>query len=172
MQEPTPVYGQGFFIVDPGSIAYIIVFDYHDPDGYYMGLAESGRVEDEERVLADNMQALMDEERVIINGEDVRPHVLWAKIEVRGTVDRASITFFTLMRYKPRLGVNVYENIYEETVAEYDYTVYWIPGKCTSITGVDSPGYVELQDGLAVVRVLKGTRIPGYESVSFTHTCL
>ncbi|MCE4602989.1 MAG: hypothetical protein F7C08_03310 [Desulfurococcales archaeon] len=172
MQEPIPVYGQGFFIVDPGSIAYIIVFDYYDPDRYYVGLARSGRVEDEERVLAENMQSLMDEERVIINGEDIRPQVLWAKVEIRGSPKRPSITFFTLMKYKPRPGANVYENIYDETSAEYDYTVYWIPGRCTRITSIDSPGYVEIQEHLAIVRVPQGTRIPGYESVSFTHTCI
>ncbi len=171
MTEPIPVYGQGFFSVSPGLITYVIVFDYYDPDGYYRSLIESGGVRNEERMLARNMQRLMDEERVVMNGEEARTVVTDARIELRGAPDRASITFVSFIKYKPRRGINVYENVYEATTAEYDYTVYWIPGPCVELLEIDTPGRLEFRSGIAVISVKQGTHVPGYESVSFKLKC-
>ncbi|MEB3774419.1 MAG: hypothetical protein GSR86_05785 [Desulfurococcales archaeon] len=171
MGEPVPVYGQGFFVVSRGVITYIIVFDYLDEELYYQRLIEEGLVRGEEERLARNMQEIMDEERVIVNGEDVRVEVLDARVEVRGDPRRPSVTFMSIIPYRPRPGVNVYENLYEEDEASYDYTVYWIAGPCIEITGIESPGIVEHGRWVTRIFVRRGTRVTGYESVSFKIQC-
>lgn len=169
MGEVKPVYGEGFFHVSlSGVIWYTIVFDYLDPQGEYWGLLRRGgtALEDECERLRFEMQKLMDEERIVVNGVDVRARVLHASIEVRGNPRRSTATFLVLIPFKPRTGVNIYENFYGETVADYDYTVYWVL-ECGEVVRVESPGDVDIRGGVAVIRVKKGTRIPGYESVSF-----
>jgi len=164
-----PVYGEGFFHVSlSGVIWYTIVFDYWDPVGEYWRLLREGgvRVEDECERLKFEMQRLMDEERVVVNGVDVRVRVLGAFIDVRGVRRRSSTIFLIQIPFTPKPGVNVYENFYGETVAEYDYTVYWAL-ECGEILKVESPGLIDIRDSIAVIRVKKGTMIPGYESVSF-----
>lgn len=124
------------------------------------------RFEAEVERLRFEMQRLMDEERVVVNGVDVRARVLSAFIEVRGVPVRSSTVFFVVIPFKPRVGVNIYENFYGPAVAGYDYTVYWVL-ECGRFKSVDSPGSVSINDNIAVIRVEKGTRIPGYESVVF-----
>ncbi len=165
----TPIYGEGFFHVSlSGVIWYTIVFDYWDPGGEYWELLRVGgvRVEDECERLRFEMQKLMDEERIVVNGADVRARVLAAFIDVRGVRRRSSTTFIVQIPFTPRPGINVYENFYGEAVAEYDYTVYWVL-ECGEIVGIESPGSIEIRGPIAVIRVRKGVRVPGYESVSF-----
>jgi hypothetical protein len=165
----TPIYGEGFFHVSlSGVIWYTIVFDYRDPGGEYWELLRIGgvRVEDECERLRFEMQRLMDEERIVVNGVDVKARVLDAFIEVRGVRRRSTATFIVMIPFTPRLGVNVYENFYGGAVAEYDYTVYWVL-ECGEIVSIESPGLIDIRGSTAVIRVKKGVRIPGYESVSF-----
>ncbi|MDM7274972.1 MAG: hypothetical protein P3X22_002455 [Thermoprotei archaeon] len=164
-----PVYGEGFFHVSlSGVIWYTIVFDYSDVEREYWGLLREGgvRLESEVERLRFEMQRLMDEERIVINGVDVRARVLSAFIEVRGVPVRSSAVFFIVIPFRPRVGVNVYENFYGPAVADYDYTVYWVL-ECGVFKSVDSPGSVSINGNFAVIRVKKGTRVPGYESVVF-----
>ncbi|MCE4599032.1 MAG: hypothetical protein F7C81_02410 [Desulfurococcales archaeon] len=164
-----PVYGQGFFIVTHGLIHYIIVFDYIDEEGEYASLSSKpDLLAKEEDTLRRNMQELMDEERVIINGLDVRPRVENASIEIRENKGRVSVTFYTTIPYRPRIGRNIYENFYEPTQAEYPYTVYWIAQPCIRIEAIESPGEVTLKSNIAIIKVNRGTKIDGYESVVFT----
>ncbi len=165
-----PVYGQGFFHASlEGRIWYTIVFDYIDEEREYARLlARGGRaVREEEERLRSNMQKLMDEEEVVINGERVRAVVERAFIELRGSPVRASVTFITRMDYKPLPGRNVYEDFYEETRAEYDYTVTWAFPPCVRVLRVESPGDVDVEGSMVRIRVRRGTRIPGYESIVF-----
>lgn len=164
-----PLYGEGFFHVSlSGVIWYTIIFDYHDPREEYWGLLKRGGdvLEDECERLRFEMQKLMDEERVVVNGVDVKVRVIRASIEVRGSPRRSSTIFITMIPFEPRVGVNVYENFYGETVAEYDYTVYWVL-ECGEIQRIESPGDIDVRGSTAVIRVKKGTKIPGYESVVF-----
>ncbi len=164
-----PVYGEGFFHVSlSGVIWYTIVFDYRDFEREYWGLLREGgaRLEAEVERLRFEMQRLMDEERIVVNGVDVRARVLSASIEVRGVPVRSSTVFLVVIPFKPRVGVNVYENFYGPTVAGYDYTVYWVL-ECGEFKSVDSPGSVLINGNVVTIRVEKGTRVPGYESVVF-----
>jgi hypothetical protein len=164
-----PIYGQGFFHVSREAIFYTIVFDYADEEMEYQrllsGPPEALRAEEER--LRSEMQSLMDSERVIINGERVRPRVIAARAEVRGEPRRSTATFLVEMPWRPRTGVNVYEDFYEPDVAEYDYVVYWLMPPCASIRSYEMPGRVRIEGRLLEVRVRAGTRVEGYESIAF-----
>jgi len=165
-----PVYGQGFFFIGlDGRIWYTIIFDYHDPERYYYELLLKGgkRLSDEEAELRSNMQRLMDEEKVSINGERVRPVVERAFVEVRGSPQRPTIVFIVRMDYKPIYGRNVYEDFYEKTRAEYDYTVTWGAPPCGFFESYEGPGSFKIEDNILRLKVRSGTRISGYESVVF-----
>ncbi len=165
-----PVYGQGFFHISHNTIYYTIVFDYYDKGGDYVQILRDPRSRrEEEKEIKKNMQRLMDEERIVINGRDVRAVVDSALLEPRGHRRLHSVVFHVRMDYTPIEGVNVYENFYEADTAEYDYTVYWIAPPGGEILAIESEGrvYYQANKRIAIIRVSKGTRLSGYEAVSF-----
>ncbi|MCE4621856.1 MAG: hypothetical protein F7B19_00890 [Desulfurococcales archaeon] len=165
-----PVYGEGFFHITWGLIYYTIVFDYIDQGGdYYEYVRDPHARRREERESQRLMQEAIDSERTIINGVKVRPIVDHVQIHFRGGRRRHSLTFHIRIPYDPLDGVNVYENYYEPSRAEYSYIVYWIAPPNGRIRMVDSPGKVVFRanNRIAVIRVRKGTRISGYEAVEF-----
>ncbi len=169
-EEIVPVYGEGFFHVTWGVIFYTIVFDYIDRTGsFWRRMRDPEERRREEQAAAENMQRLMDEERVVVNGMDTRTVVDYARLEFRGDRVRHSLVFHTRIPFQPIDGINVYENYYEPTRAPYSYTVYWVAPPGGEIVSVESPGKVtmEAQGRIAVIHVREGTRIPGYESVAF-----
>jgi len=169
-EEIIPVYGEGFFHVTWGTIYYTIVFDYvEETGGFWRRMRDPRERRREEEAAARNMQSLMDEERVIVNGLETRTIVDYARLEFRGDRYRHSIVFHCRIPYKPIDGVNVYENYYEADRAPYDYTVYWVAPPGGRIVSVEGAGRVEYRAGgrIAVISVRRGDRVPGYESVEF-----
>ncbi len=167
-----PIHAQGFFIVSRrGDINQIIIYDYYDPEYYYLKLLHRPMdyVEEMNR-LAANMQYYLDEEEVLINGEKVRPIVKSVSIEHRGFAEIAYITFIIYFKGKFRKGVNTYENKYEAEVAEYDYEVYWIFPPRSKIVEVEvAAEYEVLGDGnILLFWVRKGDKLSGYEKIAFT----
>ncbi len=164
-----PLHGIGLFHVIPGTIYYTIVFDYDDEEGeYYELLSRGGRdLEAEEKRLAEEMQREMNSERIIINGKEVRSRVVRAKVGVRETPRRSTATFFIEMPWEPVRGINVYENFYEPDTAPYDYVVYWLLPEGGRFRSYDMPGDVAVEGRLLTARVSAGTRVPGYESLTF-----
>lgn len=164
-----PIYGNGFFHVTPGTIFYTIVFEYSDEEEEYYSLISRGSEGEEEERLRAEMQRILDDEKIVINSSYSRALVLSAKAEVRGLRRLSSATFFIEIPYRPLSGTNTYENMYEEAVAEYDYTVYWIMPRGGRIKSFDISGEARLsEDGRVLsVRVRSGTKVKGYESVAF-----
>ena len=164
-----PLYGQGLLLVQRDVISYVIVFDYEDEEMEYYGLLSRGgdQLRREEERLRAEMQSQLDSERVIINGVQVRPVVRAARVEVRGEPRRSSATFIAEIPWSPRRGVNVYEDFYEPDVAGYDYVVYWSFPACAAVRSYEMPGEVRLHDNVLEVRVRRGTRLDGYESIAF-----
>lgn len=165
-----PVYGEGFFHVTWGLIYYTIIFDYIDLEGEYYEYVRDPRARRmEERESKRLMQEAMDSERTIINGVEVRPIVDTVKLHFRGGRRRHSLTFHIRIPYNPLEGVNVYENYYEPSRAEYPYTVYWILPPNGKVRLVESPGRVAFRNRgrIAVIQVKRGTKITGYEAVEF-----
>lgn len=164
-----PIYGNGFFHVTPGTIFYTIVFEYSDEDEEYYKLISRGEEGEEERRLKAEMQRILDDEKIIINGSYSRAFVISAKAEVRGLRKLSSATFLIEIPYRPVSGTNTYENVYEEAVAEYDYTVYWVMPRGGRVKSFDISGEAKLsEDGRVLsVRVRSGTKVKGYESIAF-----
>lgn len=168
-----PLYGQGFFhLALDGTIWYTIIFDYLDREKTYYKLVRRGgpALESELSTLRSNMQKLMDEERVVINGVQVKPVVERAFIEVRSDPARPSVVFITRMNFKPLRGRNVYEDFYEATMAEYDYTVTWVAPPCVKFEQYEGPGEYSIYGSILRLSVGAGTKIKGYESLVFDMT--
>ncbi len=171
MREPEPIHAQGFFSVSRrGDINQIIIYDYYDPDYYYLRLAHRP-IEYEKEItrLASNMQYFLDQEEIIVNGQRVRPIVKTVSIEHRGVAEIAYITFIVYFKGKFRKGLNTYENKYEAETAEYDYEVYWIFPPRSRIVEVDIAADYEVlgDNNILLFWVRKGDRINGYEKIVF-----
>lgn len=170
-REPEPIYAQGFFIVHrSGLFNQIIVFDYYDPDQYYWSVLKNrSRLEKEVKMLAENMQYFLDQEKVLINGVETRPVVKNVEIGVRGKPTISYIVFYIEFEGELLRGLNIYENLYEEEVCEYDYIVYWIfPWDMRVVEADVGVSYNVLNDGrLLIFHVPKGTRVGGYEKIVF-----
>ncbi len=171
LREPEPVHAQGFFSVSRrGDVNQVVVYDYYDPDYYYLKLAH--RPLDYEREvarLAGNMQYFLDQEEVVVNGVRVRPVVKSVSIDHRGFAEIAYVTFIIYFKARLRKGLNTYENRYEAGVAEYDYEVYWIFPPRTRVVEVDLSADYEVlgDDNILLFWVRRGDRINGYERIVF-----
>ena len=165
-----PLYGQGFFsLCTSGMLWYTIVFDYDDPDGLYERLLRRPRdAMREAEALRRNMQSFLDEERLVINGEETRARVEHVYIDTRGEPWRATAVFQVAIPFRPRRGRNVYEDYYEPDTAEYPYTVIWTMPPCAEILDYEMPGRARKPaPHILEIRVSAGERVSGYESLVF-----
>jgi len=169
-KEVKPIHALGFFSLSTtGVVDQFIVFDYWDPRRYYWTIFQEGLLDEELEGLKDSMQTLLDKEKVYINKEETRPIVLSVDLIFRGK-RFPSILFFIRFSGKLVKGLNVYENIYESTVSEYDYEFYWMLPENASIVKVIVDGDYEVERNLLKVWVSKGTKIKGYEKIVFKLT--
>lgn len=167
-----PVHGQGFFYVGYGYVAYYLVFDYLDPLGYYDAVLRNPRLYEEEVLrLYYGMQELVDQERVVVNGERVRPRVAMVDIGFRGRKNRVFIVFALRFTAPIRPGVNVYENHYEPEEIEYSYEAYWIFPPGSRILEVDMGTGTEdweiVGKNTLAIYGHRGGRTGGYEKIVF-----
>lgn len=175
MKEPKPIYAQGFFhLRRTGLVDQIIVFDYHDPGRYYYKILKNRKKLDREiELLKNNMQYFLDQEKVLINGVDTSPRVVYTEIGIRGRPELAYILF--LIKFKGELveGLNTYENMYEEEVVDYDYEVYWIFPENTKVIEADlGVPYTIYNNRVLYFKVPKGTYVGGYERIVFLQSSL
>ncbi len=164
-----PVYAQGFFIMSRlGRVTQIVVFDYYDPEKYYLSLLRKGSLEEELSRIEENMQYFLDEERVYINGVRVYPKVISTTLGFRGDVTRPYITFIIEFGGPVRVGLNKYEDYYEEEVVEYDYEFTWFFPEGWKVRGAElAVPYEIIEDRVLVARVRKGTKVGPYEAILF-----
>lgn len=171
MREPIPIYGQGLFYMHPdGLVDQVVIFDYWDPGRYYESiLRDAEKLKREEEKLIDNMQYYLDQERVLINGIEAPPQVTSVEIGLRGKPELAYIVFLIEFRGQLKRGINVYENIYEEEEAEYEYIVYWFfPENARVVRAeVGVPYSIESGGRILFFRVKPGTRVGGREAIYF-----
>lgn len=171
ISEPIPLYAQGYFYVNPCNyVDQIVIFDYFDPSGYYDELSKDPELlEDELRRVRENMQYYLDLEKVVINGKRSMPKVHWVKLGFRGRKDLPYLIFHISFAGDFAPGLNVYEDTYEEEVAEYDYSVHWFFPIGARVTEADLGVDYELLEGGRVLRfsVGAGTYIRGYERIAF-----
>ncbi len=171
MVDPKPIYAQGFFHVRrEGFVDQTIVFDYYDPGRYYARVLKNPSLYEKEReLLWNNMQYFLDQEKVLINGEDAEPRVVGVEIGLRGRSDLAYIVFLIVFHGEFVRGLNTYENIYEEEEVDYDYTVYWLFPRDARVIEVDVgvPYKTMSGDRILYFKVPRGTRVGGYEKIVF-----
>ncbi len=168
MAEVTPVYAQGFYVVTPGVVNMVIIFDYLDRERYYYKLIKSGEVGREIPTLWENMQRFMDEEVVKINGQKTRPVVRDVYIGIRGSPDRPYIVYLGSFPAPLRTGENIYENHYGEEIAEYDYEAVWLFPQNVEIIEWHFGGVVETPEpNILKVYVSRGTEVGGREYIKF-----
>ncbi len=170
-EEPTPLYAMGFFTMhESGLVDQVIVFDYHDPSHYYWELSKKpGRLDREKRMLLENMQYYLDQEKVLINGEEAPPQVTHVEIGFRGRPELPYIIFLIEFRGELKKGMNSYVNIYEEETAEYDYIVAWLLPESARVIRAELgvPYSIESGGRSLVFRVKRGTRVGGREAIYF-----
>jgi len=164
------VYAQGFYVVSPGVVNMVIIFDYLDRGQYYAKLLRRGGEELEREISSvwENMQRFMDEEIVRINGQRVRPVIHDVYIALRGGPTRPYITFIGSFPAPLREGENLYENYYEEEVAGYDYEAVWVLPEGAEVFEWFFGGEVETSEpNILRVVVAKGTHVGGREYIRF-----
>ncbi len=170
-REPEPLYAMGFFTMhETGLVDQIIVFDYYDPDEYYWDLSQDPeRLDKEKKMLLDNMQYYLDQEKVLINGSEAPPRVVNVELGFRGRKDLPYIIFFIEFKGELKRGLNSYVNIYEEEEAEYDYIVTWFfPENARVVKAELGVSYTIESEGRSLVfRVTKGTVVGGREAIYF-----
>lgn len=165
-----PIYGQGFFYVSRGGgFTQVIVFDYYDPAHYYAEVVSSAtRLKDEVEAFRNNMQLYLDQEKVVINGERVRPRVVNVEVGLRGLKRVAYAVFVIEFESQLKSGLNIYENYYEEEYVGYDYAVYWFFPRGSKVIQVDlGVDYNLINDRILFFKVPKGTCVRGYERIVF-----
>lgn len=170
MSEVEPVHAYGFFSVTSRLEVYqIVVFEYIDYDRYYASISSDvERVDRELEKLAINMQQYLDREEVVVNGERVRPRVVGVNLGFRGDPEEPYLVFFIFFKGRPRRGLNYYENVYEEEVAEYPFEAYWFFPPNAKVEEVECSGTSEIMgENIVVIRVEEGERIAGYEKITF-----
>lgn len=168
--EIRPIYGQGFFYVSrSGAFIQVVVFDYYDPAHYYAEVVSNAALlKNEAEALKNNMQLYLDQEKVIVNEERVRPKVVNVEIGLRGLKRIAYVAFVIEFKSQLKSGLNVYENYYEEEYVGYEYVVYWFFPENSIVTQVDlGVNYSLINDRILFFKVPKGTYIRGYERILF-----
>ncbi len=170
-REPKPLYAHGFFTMhETGLVDQIVVFDYLDESRYYWNLKrDKDKFEREIRMLADNMQYYLDQEKVLINGVEAPPRVVDVEIGFRGKPELPYILFLIEFKGELKKGMNLYENIYEEEIAEYEYIVLWnLPENAKFVKAeLGVPYRVEPNGRSIFFRVKPGVKVGGREAIYF-----
>ncbi|MFN7106081.1 MAG: hypothetical protein ACK4M3_05800 [Pyrobaculum sp.] len=170
--EITPAYAQGFYVVTPGVVNMVIIFDYIDRGQYYFKLLKRGGAQlgEEISTLWENMQKFMDEEIVKINTQRVRPIIHEVYVGIRGAPTRPYVVYIGSFPAPIRGGENLYENYYQEETAEYDYEAVWIFPQNVQIVEWHFGGEVETPEpNILRVRVSRGTEVGGREYIKFLY---
>ncbi len=151
-----------------GHVDQVVVYEYVDPAHYYHQL-RGKRLREELSLIKRNMQYFLDQEKVLINGEDAAPRVVEVSLGFRGTPDRPYLLILIEFSGILRRGLNVYENMYEEEEAEYDYEVVWMFPPGMGVVEADvGTRYRVINGRILVFRVRKGARVGGYERIVFS----
>lgn len=141
-----------------------------DPDGYYAELVHAAEEKYEEEMLKliVNMQSALDSEVVKVNGKRVRPKVLSISMEHRGMREVPCITWVIWFKGRTKAGVNVFESLSEQEVAEYDFEVAWLfPWRSKVLEVQVLTDYEVVGDRTLFIWARKGDRVGGYERIVF-----
>lgn len=165
-----PVFGYCYFTVDrSGQFTEVIIFEYVDEDQEFAEiLSDNLRLREELTKVRENMQSFIDAEEVRVNGKRVRPRIIKTLAGIAGDPCRPYISFIIRFRGALKPGLNVYEDKYEEDVAEYDYMVTWVLPPGSRVVEAEFGFKYEVgPDNVISFSVPKGSSTPGYEKILF-----
>lgn len=163
-----PVFAHGLFNVSPGLITNHVLYIYEDTELEFKHIFSSRkRVMAEAERLRKNMQAYLDSEKILINGDEVRAEVVHVAFGYEGVQGRAFIEYIIEVPFKPRPGINEYIDEYGEEVAEYSYRVVWLFPRCGRVLEADLGVSSKVFARKIVLNVRKGQRLPGRERIVF-----
>ncbi len=164
-----PIHAESFFsVAASGEIHERLCFEYIDIEGYYRQvLQDEGRLEEEIRKLATNMQFFLDEERVEINGERVKSIVRYVDIFLKGVSNVVAVVYLIDFAGVMRPGGNIIQTWLEEEVAPYDFEIIWRFPSGTQIVEIDSKLTFEIHGDFVVLWAVEGDEVGGYESMEF-----
>jgi len=165
-----PVHAESYFIVERnGTFNQILKYQYLDPEEYFYKLIHRPReYYNEINRLYSVIKEILREEKVLINGQQVNLDVKFVNIDFIGYVDLPYIVYFIKFKGALKRGINVFEDYYDKTVAEYDYEVYWFFPERTKILEVYVDGDYDLvSNNKLFIWVRKGDRMSGCERIVF-----
>ena len=172
--ELIPIGSTGFFTIYPhGEILQAVEYRYYEKKGYYRRILETMELLDrEKKILLRGMENVLREERILVNGREAFWKVLEPDILLLD-YNHPIIVFHVSIIFDIMEGRNIYEEYYEETDAEYNYTAYWFFPKCIQVLSVEASGQVKVSDNnrLIIIKVSKGEHVEGYESLLFENKC-
>lgn len=155
---------------ESGLVDQIVVFDYYDRGKFYWSIAgDRVKLSKEVELLSSNMQYFLNKEEIYINGFRTYPRVVSVDIGFRGKPQYPYVIFHVVFRGELKRGVNIYENHYEEEIAEYDYYVSWfLPHSAKVIKADFRVPYVVDCDGRVIsLKTMKGCKVGGHELIVF-----
>lgn len=165
-----PVFGYCYFTVDTsGQFTETIIFEYLDENQEFAKImSDSLKLHEELVKIRENMQSFIDAEEVKVNGMRVRPRIIKVLTGIAGDPCRPYISFIVRFRGNLKDGLNMYEDKYEEDVAEYDYVVTWVLPPGSRVVDAEFGFKYEVgPDNVISFKVPKGSIAPGYEKILF-----
>lgn len=166
-----PIYAEGIHVMGiDGSVWQTVIFEYLDKEGHYAELLRNREsLVRELRGAMENMQAFLDQEVILINGERVRARVVDVALGFRGSPRRPYLEFYIYFKGRLRPGINKYEDIYEEEEAEYDYQILWLFPGGFEIVDYEFSGEGSILGSGNILRLVvhRGLRVGSYESITF-----
>ncbi len=168
LRRLTPLHAQSFVNVSrDGQINQILVYDFYDPGEEYTKLMRNNKnrfIQEVER-LWDVMQEILDREEHRINGVRVKPEVIFADIQFRGSPNLPYIYWVITVKAPVKKGVNVFEVEEEEEKLEYDVEVQWVFPEDSKVLEVTSKMEYDIYDNLVVLWARTGDIVGGKERV-------
>ena len=105
-----PLHAESFFFVsNNGEFFQVLIYDYYDEEEYYRRLShdEEAFVREVDKLWL-NMQSILDEGELYINGVLVRPRVIFMDIQHRGSGTLPYFIWIINFKGKFRRGINIY----------------------------------------------------------------
>ncbi len=164
-----PVHADSFFSVSRfGEVHERLCYEYLDPEGYYRRVIRDEKLFRKEiEKLSDNMQYFLDQERVEINGKQVRSQVDYCDIFLKGATEVVAIIYLIDFVGKFQKGTNKIETWLEEEQAPYDFEIIWRFPVGTHIREIETTLEFEIYGDLVTLWAQEGDEVGGYEKMEF-----
>ncbi len=171
LEKLVPVYAQGFFTLSPTGIYQVVIYEYIDREKYYHKIVEDDELyTDEIERLRTIIEDELAKELIKINEERAETIINGISIAFHESPEHVSLIFFVFIKGVIKNGINIYEDYYESTKAEYDYDAYWFLPPSWRILEVVASGRYDVYgptNNMLIISARRGDDISGYEKIVF-----